>query len=148
MSKEFSGETLNRKQIKAMEGSSGDLGLYCKPLFVDLVKFRGCCSSETGVCPCGRCSDLWMLVLSHCHAAGLAELNLKGSNLDCHSHPASITIPYPLKLAREAPGNGGWVASPASRVISLCFSNLFIYGCAGSLLLRGLPLVVASRAAL
>ena len=84
-------------------------------------------------------------VLSHCHAAGLAELNLKGSNLDCHSHPASITIPHPSKLAREAPGNGGWVASPASRVISLCFSNLRIYGCAGSLLLCGLPLVVASR---
>ena len=85
------------------------------------------------------------LVLSHCHAAGLAELNRKGSSLDCHSHPASITIPHPSKLAREAPGNGGWVASPASRVISLCFSNLSVYGSAGSLLLHGLPLVVASR---
>ena len=84
-------------------------------------------------------------ILFHCHAAGLAELNLKGSNLDCHPHPASITIPHPSKLAREAPGNGGWVASPASRVISLWFSNLSIYGCAGSLLLHGLPLVVASR---
>ena len=84
-------------------------------------------------------------LLSHCHAAGLAELNLKGSNLDCHSHPALITIPHPSKLAREAPGNSGWVASPTSRIISLCFLNLLIYGCAGSLSPHGLPLVVASR---
>lgn len=49
-----------------------------------------------------------MFHTSHCHGTGLAELNLQSSNLDCCSHPTSITTPLPSKLAREAPGSSQW----------------------------------------
>lgn len=131
LSKEFSGEPWNRKQIKAMEGSSG-FGALLQTVVCGPGEVPKCCSSETSVCPCGHRSDLWMLLLSHCHAAGLAELNLKGPDLSTSS--PSPTIPHPSKLARRLLQR--WVASLFQGNFLSVF-QIYDYGCAGSFVAVG-----------
>lgn len=100
-----------QKQIKAMKGSSGDLELYAgKSLFAEPLKCTRFWSSETSACVgvIQRVSSSVCVIQPHCHGTGLAELNLHGSNLDCYSHPTSITIPLPSKPVMEAPGSSQW----------------------------------------